>query len=157
MTFWVKIQALAQPASRPKLAMQCPCCKEERQKRHWFTTQWTASTAVVSHQSGDYDRCKVCYYADAYTAAPQQTWEVATQLVRVTLTMRSCLLQTDRLTKFVELRWSSGTIKKFDSFGVVECLLDSDPKQYKMQDRPRESQLREGLLVVVPAACSALW
>jgi hypothetical protein len=25
-------------------------------------------------------------------------------------------------------------IKKFDSFGAVECLLDSDPKQYKMQD-----------------------
>ena len=43
--------------------MVCPICKEVKwNRKDWFNPQWQACSPIVDHSSGNYDRCKYCYY-----------------------------------------------------------------------------------------------
>ena len=43
--------------------MVCPICKEVKwNRKDWFNPQWQACSPIVDHCSGNYDRCKHCYY-----------------------------------------------------------------------------------------------
>ena len=50
--------------------MKCAWCGQQRPRKDWFTPQWNSERPQVSHSSGDYDRCKVCYNGPAPDAPP---------------------------------------------------------------------------------------
>jgi hypothetical protein len=119
--------------------MQCPVCNQVRYtRRDWFKPQWQAGKPVVlGHQSGDYDRCKICYHGSAVmrAAQPGQSYlydENARALCSATMRLAAAVTRIERFV--VAVRENATLVATFKRFGAVTCLLESDPKQVLCRD-----------------------
>ena len=136
-------------AAANRFNMRCAVCGQQRNRKGWFKPQWEAEKPVVHHYSGDYDRCKECYYnLHAMPPAPptnedQRTGATATALcMQMRLQAKRC---GTALEKFME-RWifdgmhnepvrTSPGVEYYRDYGTVDCELMTDPKQVEYAGR----------------------
>ena len=101
----------------------------------WFAPQWRAGLVHVTHSSGEYDRCKQCYWAsEQVPAVPYQadrrTDDSAKALGRdMVHGARRCGVA---LQDFL-VHWADENMhkSKFKDWGTIDCLRASDPKQWR--------------------------
>ena len=123
-------------AAANRFNMRCAVCGQQRNRKGWFKPQWEAEKPVVHHYSGDYDRCKECYY-NLYTTPPapptnedQRTGATATALcVEMRLQAKRCGIV---LKEFME-RWiaeemhnepvNTDPLVFYREYGTVDCEL----------------------------------
>ena len=131
-----------------RFTMRCAVCGQQRSRKGWFRPQWEADRPVVHVYSGDYDRCKACYYNyhnappapptnEASGEDPATSATAKTLCVDMRLQATRCgMVLTKFMAKWIEDNMHNAPVKRYTNppelyreWGTVDCELATDPKQ----------------------------
>ena len=121
--------------------MVCPICNKERwSKKDWFNPQWQACSPIVDHCSGNYDRCKHCYYNTTSLVPTAANNGVDRKYDEYARCLHRQMLEWNKRCKPLEdfmLHWTYKNMHTsfFKDWGTVDCVTAGDPKQWLYVDR----------------------